>query len=443
MRDLARNLLRRRVVNTRGVFHFDSFMTPDPTKPSGLLPGEPFTLTRSHAALMVAALLALSGCASTPDAPHVRLTGDLLVDGNAQLAAAPPKDRVLWEYRVAATALRRDLWDEAKAKFDDALAMASANFGNVSAEAARSRRMFRNESDKPFIGEPYERIMAHFYRGIGYWRDGEPDNARALFRTAQLLDSDTQEKTYAGDWVLLDYLDGLASEKLGGDGSDALARARASAKQQNLSTLPNYDAKANVLIFVEYGQGPKKYSGGEYGEQLKFFTEKSRTVLAKLTVDGQAYTLPPYDDVNYQATTRGGRLMDHILGNKAVFKQRTDTIGDVALVGALGTAQYGRGKDADKAAIGLAAVGLISKLASAATTPNADTRTWDNLPQYLSLQALKLAPGDHQATLTFYDAAGGVVMNQSQQFVITVPLPSAGIAQGAGDVVVFRSEVPH
>ena len=378
-------------------------------------------------------------------APQVVLTGDPLIDGNAQLAVALPKDRVLWEYRVAATALRRELWDEAKAKLDDALAQASANYGNVNSEAARSRRMFRNESDKPFIGEPYERVMANFYRGIVYWRDGEPDNARAMFRSGQLLDSDAEDKTYAGDWVLLDYLDGYASVKLGGDGSDALARARANAKQQKLATLPDYDPKANVLLFVEYGQGPKKYAGGEYGEQLKFYTERSRATMAKLTVDGHTVNLPPYDDVSYQATTRGGRVMDHILGNKAVFKQRTDTIGDAALVGAIGTAQYGRGKDADTAALGLAAVGLISKLASAATTPNADTRTWDNLPQYLSFRALRLSPGTHEATLTFYDSTGAVLPNQTQQFTLTVPTPSASttIAAGPGDVVVFRSEVPH
>lgn len=389
----------------------------------------------------MALLLTLAGCASGPSAPQIALTGDALVDGNAQLAVALPKDRVLWEYRVAATALRRGSLDEARAKLDDALAQAAANFGNINSEAAKSRRMFRKESDKPFIGEPYERIMADFYRGILYWNDGEPDNARALFRTAQLLDSDTTDKTYAGDWVLLDYLDGYATAKLAGDGSDALNRARANAKQQHLGYLPDYDRNANVFVFVEYGVGPKKYAGGEYGEFLKFYTEKSKVTSAELRVDGQTVRLPPYDDLNYQATTRGGRVMDHVLGNKAVFKQTTDTIGDVALVGALGTAQYGRGRDADTAALGLAAVGLISKLASAATTPEADTRMWDSLPQYLSFGALRLAPGEHDATLTFLDSTGAVLGNRTQQFKIVVPEAATGIASRPSDVVVFKSEL--
>ncbi len=388
-------------------------------------------------------LFGLGGCATGPVAPQVALTGDALVDGNAQLAVARPKDRALWEYRVGATALRRGLWDEAKAKLDSAIAQASANYGNVNSEAARSRRLFRNESDKPFIGEPYERVMANFYRGIIYWRDGEPDNARALFRTAQLLDSDTENKTYAGDWVLLEYLDGLASAQLGADGSDALARARSNAVQQKLAELPDYDRRANVLLFVEYGQGPRKYAGGEYGQLLKFFTEKSRVSLAKLTVGGRTVALPPYEDIHYQAVTRGGRLMDHVLGNKAAFKENTDNFGNAALIGAVGTAQYGRGEDAGTAALGLAAVGLISKLASSATTPEADIRTWDNLPQYLSVRALNLSPGDHQATLTFYDASGAVLANRTQQFTISVPQPSTSIGPASGALVVFRSDVSH
>ena len=37
--------------------------------------------------------------------------------------------------------------------------------------------LFHPESSKVFIGEPYERAMAYYYRAILYWRDGQPDNA--------------------------------------------------------------------------------------------------------------------------------------------------------------------------------------------------------------------------------------------------------------------------
>jgi hypothetical protein len=390
--------------------------------------------------ILLLPVIIFAGCETAPSRPPVPITGDPVVDGNAQLAVAPVKDRALWEYRIAASALRRNQFDEAKTKLDDALAQAAANYGQVNSEAAKSRRMFRNESDKPFIGEPYERVMASYYRGILYWRDGEPDNARALFRSGQLLDSDTQDKTYAGDYVLLDYLDGLASAKLGGDGADALARSRSNAKQQGRAAPPDYNPKANVMLFAEYGHGPRKYTGGEYGELLKFYTEQSKIRSARLEIDGRRVALPPYDDINFQATTRGGRLMDHVLGNKAVFKQTTDTVGDVALIGAMAAANHGS-RDSEKAAIGLAAVGLISKFASAATTPHADIRTWESLPQYLSFAALQLGPGEHNATLEFLDANGQVVPRLTQNFVISVPAPDSSIGGRTSDVVVFCSEM--
>ncbi len=388
-------------------------------------------------------LVTLAGCYTAPR-PVVPYTGDPVVDGNANLAVAPEQDKALWEYRIAAAALRRGQTAEATAKLDDALARTAGALA-PGAQAAKSRKLFGREETKPFAGEPYERIMGNYYRGLIYWRDGEPDNARALFRSGQFIDSDTENKTYSGDWVLLDYLDGLATRKLAGDGSDALARARASAQAQSRPVPPDYDAKANVLVFAEYGPGPLKYASGEYGELLKFTVDKSPVAFARLTVDGRTLELPPYDDVSWQATTRGGRVMDHILGNKAVFKQRSETVGDVALVGALGTAAYGTGKDSQNLAIGLAAVGLVSKIMSAATQTQADVRSWNNLPRYLSFGALRLAPGEHAAVLTFHNPAGRVLANRTQNFVISVPAPDVTTADAdvLGDIVVIRSDLDN
>jgi len=408
--------------------------------------------------LCAALVLALAGCATAPVAPPIPFTGDPLVDGRAQLAAAAPRDRVLWHYRVGATALRRGADDEARRQFDDALTLSRGILAAAGdAEAAKARRMFRSEAEKPFVGEPYERVMAAFYRGLLYWREGEPDNARALFRDAEFIDSDTENRTYAGDWVLPDYLDGLASVKLGGDGADALARARANTKHP----LPDYDPDANVLVVVEFGRGPRKIAAGEHGERLKFATEPSRLTGATLTVAGRTVALPAYDDLHFQATTRGGRVMDHILGNKAVFKEGADTVGDVALGAAVVVASSGRKgpppktkeererrrereEDRAEAALALAAVGLFSKVASAATQTAADTRTWDNLPQYLSFAALRLPPGEHEAVLTFQDAQGATAASRTQTFTIHVPAADYTVnAEKPRDLVIFRSEVPN
>ena len=384
------------------------------------------------ALLMLAAFELLTGCMDGPaPRPSIAYTGDPIVDGNAELAAAPPKDRVLWDDRIAATALRLGNFDEAKAKLDDAI-VKGGGIINHTADAAKARSLSHPEDTKTFIGEPYERIMDYYYRAMIYWRDGEPDNARACYRTGQVLGSDVQTQQYKSDFVLLYYLEGLASERLGEDASDILARAQALTKRH----LPPYNKDANVLVFAEYGHGPIKYAGGEYGEQLRFYTEESPIRSARLTIDGHKVGLPPYDNLNYQATTRGGRVMDHILGNKAVFKGTTDTVGNVAFLGAAIAANQ-NSRQGNEAAVGLAAIGLISKLASAATTPRADIRAWDNLPQFLSFAALKLAPGEHSGQVEYLTRDGETDPEFTREVTITVP------ADPSANTIVFLSELPH
>lgn len=345
------------------------------------------------------------------------------------VALGPPKDRVLWAYRTASAALRKGDFDLAKRMLDDAiLTLGGTMGGDKSAKQARS--YFHGESKKTFIGEPYERSMAYIYRGMLYWMDGQPDNARACFRTAEIIDSDSENKTYAADWVLPDYLDGFATLKLGGDGSDALKRAQNSAK--NVS-LPPYNRQANTLFFLEFGPGPVKFAGGDYGEQLRFSTPSSSIKSAVVNVSHIQFPMAPRDDVAFQATTRGGRVMDHILGNKAVFKSTTGVVGDAALIGGLGTAMMSRDSTAQQVGLGLAFAGLLSKAISASTTPDADTRMWDTLPRNLSFASLQLPPGKHEATVEFKDANGTVL----QQFTkhITFEVPADG-----KDKVIFVSD---
>lgn len=376
--------------------------------------------------ILLAIAVALTGCETTHYVPGKPLTGDAYIDGQNAIQSGPPKDRVLWQYRTAAVAMHRGQFTEAKQLLDDAL----ARIGNVlgkDASARKARSYFSPEAKKTFIGEPYERVMAYYYRGILYWRDGEPDNARACFRSAALEDSGTVDKKYSSDYVLLDYLDGLASLKLGGDGADAFKRAETEAK---LSHPQAANPKANVLVFVEFGQGPTKYAVGEYAELLMFRVGASPARAAQVQVEQKNFQLQPYDDLYFQATTRGGRVMDHILANKAGFKRATDVVGDAGLVSGLVLATR---KDTQAAGLGVAAFGLLSKVASGITTPEADIRSWDNLPLYLSFAALELPPGEHTLTVDFLDAGNRLLAGQTKSITVNVPA-------GAGDKVIFVSD---
>jgi hypothetical protein len=365
--------------------------------------------------LMVGICLGLAGCATNRGSSSPpRITGDALLDGKSMVNSVPAKDRVLWQCRTAATAMRRGEFEEAKRLLDDAL----LTIGSLSVDdksARKARGYFSEESKKTFRGEPYERVMAYYYRGILYWMDGEPDNARACFRNAQIHDADAENKTYAADYVLLDYLDGLATAKLAGDGSDALKRATAVSRFGNP---PPYDRDANLLLFVEFGQGPTKYATGEYREQLRFLPGRSAVQSVVIKVENKTIALRPYDDMTYQATTRGGRVMDHILANQAVFKNATDAAGNIGLIGGLAVASH---RDTREIGLGIAAAGLVSKLVSAATTPAADTRAWDNLPNYLSFAAVSLPHGEHVATVEFLDQSGRPLAKLTKKITINVP----------------------
>lgn len=367
-------------------------------------------------AVLAAFCLSIAGCASTSK-HSVTLTGNILVDGPNAAQNGPPRDRVLWEYRTAAAAMRQGQYDLARQNLDGAIASIQGAFG-PDRSARQSRGFFRSESRKTFMGEPYERSMAYIYRGILYWMEGEPDNARACFRSAQFEDSDTQDKQYSGDWVLADYLDGLATAKLGGDGSDAYKRAQAAARGV---TLPPYNTNANLLLFFEFGPGPAKLATGQYGEELRIQARPSGVASVRFKIAGLDVPVAPSDDVAYQATTRGGRVMDHILGNKAVFKSSTSAAGDVALIGGLSTAAISRDSTAQTVGLGIAAAGLISKLVSSAARPAADTRTWDNLPHYLSFAALSVPPGKQTLTVEFLDGGGRPLANLTKMITVTVP----------------------
>lgn len=383
------------------------------------------SLRRTAAGAALGLALLTGGCATTNQSPRLSFTGDPMVDGQNAIANGPEKDRVLWQYRTGLAALRRGDFAEAERQFDAALARVG---GIISADksAKKSRGYFNEEAKKTFLGEPYERVMAYFYRGIIYWMNGEADNARACFRNGQFQDSDPENRDYANDWVLMDYLDGFVTAKLSGDGSDALKRANASFK---MGSLPPYSKAANTMVFLEFGQGPTKYATGEFREQLRIRPGQSAVQGAWVKVGNQAVKIAPYDDVSFQATTRGGRVMDHILANKAVFKSATDTFGNAAIISG---AVVGSQRGTQEIGLGLIAAGVISKIVASATTPAADTRSWDNLPNFVSFVALDLPPGPHTATIEFTDGAGNIMPGLTKTFSFNV---SAG-----SDAVLFASD---
>ena len=361
----------------------------------------------------MALLLILAACVTSNPYP-ITLTGDIMVDGPNAIQNGPPRDKVLWQYRTAAAAMRRGHYEEAARYLDDALDRVEGIF-SLDKDSKDARRLFDAEAKKTFLGEPYERVMAYYYRGLLYWMVGDLGNARACYKSAQIQDADTEENEYAADYALLDYLEGYINLRTGSTAQQEYERALENAR---MAKPPPFNPNANVFVFVDYGEGPRKIATGQYREKLQFVGGVSPVRSARVRVHNQTAPAPPYDDLYFQATTRGGRAMDHILANKAVFKSTTSAVGDAAIIS--GAVIAGQSRRNSEVGLGLIAAGLISKAISASTTPQADTRYWETLPLFISCAPFELPAGEHNATVEFLGEANNVLPNLTKSIVIKV-----------------------
>ena len=350
----------------------------------------------------------------TPDIqPAPEYSDDLVVEGKRLIAQAPRQDKNLWRLRVGLVALKQNQPNDAKALFEAAMP-AAGQILQADASTRMAQSLFSPENVKGFHGEPYERAMGWFYRGLIYWMDGEPANARACFRTAQLMDALAEKHEHRADWVMLDYLDGFITAKLGKDGSAALRRAR---EHAGAIALPDYNPAANTLLVLQTGFGPVKKSGGDVGEALVYDGGHSDVAQIRITVASRTVTAPIFDNLTVQASTRGSRAMDLVLARKATVKKVGDTIGDVGTVPGVVLVDYEDTRDAGLALLG---VGLVGKFIGNSVETRADTRTWNNLPQHLSFVALNLPVGEHPATVDFIDATGAALPDRQKSVLLTV-----------------------
>jgi hypothetical protein len=201
--------------------------------------------------------------------------------------------------------------------------------------------------------------------------EGDYENARASFRSAEYQDTISSAEDYAGDFGLMSQLAGWASHCAGDDAMAADFYQRAATQQPTGLAKP--PAGANTLLLVESGTSPIKQATGDYGEALQLRSGENPFVTAQL--NGQ--DLPMLADVGWQASTLGGRQIDAILNGKASFRKGTETVGSIGLQ----SASFAIGlDDAGSVAGALAVVGVAALLVSSATKPKADIRYWDNLP---------------------------------------------------------------
>lgn len=297
------------------------------------------------------------------------------------LYAGGEHNAVLNFAKLGLAAMEAGEYAEAEWAFDEALARIEAIYGrNAIAQAARSKWV--DEAIKDFKGEPYERAMAFYYRGLLYLREGDYENARATFRAGEFQDTLSEAERFRGDFALLDYLAGWSSQCMGDDDAADEAYALAASINPGLRRpAPGQD----TLVLADLGRGPVKIGRGRRDSLLAIVDspDSGRDEHARVRVAGA----PPVDLVEasnlyFQASTRGGRAFTAILDGKAGFKGAMSKASDVA---------FGLGQSGDPtAAVAGLVIGTLTGLVAGEVRPAADTRVWDSLPHRVSAAAVSV-----------------------------------------------------
>ncbi|MGP0630033.1 hypothetical protein ACTRW9_10005 [Nitrospina sp. 32_T5] len=300
---------------------------------------------------------------------------------------------------------------------------------NESAEKARS--VWYEEGKKDFKGEPYERAMAYYYRGLLFLKEGDYENARACFKSGQLQDALAENEKYQMDFALLIYLEGWASHLLG---DEQLAKTAFEEAQQIRPDLTPPAPGDDVLVLAESGMSPIKVAAGEGNAALTFkrgsgFREKS----ARLFVNGRTYSPRMTEDIFWQASTRGGRVVDAILKDKVVFKETHETMGkaltELGVQGMLLSAQHDSNEGLLISGI-VTAIGLVQQGVAASTQTRADDRYWESLPDsvHVFTYGKDASNPGRTVTVSFVDPGGNTVSNLAFEVEVHMTARGHGLA---------------
>ncbi|WP_223788924.1 hypothetical protein [Marinicella meishanensis] len=344
----------------------------------------------------------LVACSSAPKYAHERAVEASQLD--AFMQDKPPQYRpyfevylrqgarnsVLNEMRIGLLAMQNGDLDLAAWLFDRAINKIETIYAdNKTAKKARSK--FKKEALKDFKGEPYERAMVYFYRGLIYLHHDDYENARASMLGGLLHDSMAEEQTYEQDFASHFYLAGWASQCNNNPSQADDYFSQAEALNASLRRPVNGE---NLLVLATSGRGPAKFRKGKYNEMMAFDTSSIESAAGLrrpiLQLNGDNRHFATAENIHWQATTRGGRTIDVINQGKAVFKENTNQMGSALTdTGAalMNTGLSRNNRNLGNAGAVMALFGLVSKGVSRATKPTADIRYWDNLPAFVYLQA--------------------------------------------------------
>ncbi|GJL80059.1 MAG: hypothetical protein NPINA01_30480 [Nitrospinaceae bacterium] len=330
------------------------------------------------------------------------------------------RNLVLNHMRAGLAAMQLGEFHLAEESFDIALLNIESVYTNDE-NAAKARSLWYAEGRKDFKGEPYERAMAYYYRGLLYFRKGDFENARASFKGGLLQDAMAEQEIYQADFALLIFLEGWASMMLG-DWDMA-----EEAFQEVKTYRPDFvapDRNHNVLLIAETGTAPRKIGVGQGQSALRFtqgtgFSEES----VRFELGGSAFPGFPMENIFWQANTRGGRQVDHILAGKVRFQETNQAMGQTLTQLSLGTLVMAPRFGDDAGAVAIVAgiigiVGLGQQAVAQRTQTQADIRVWDNLPDRVHVFTLNSKEKNQPLKVSFFKPNGRKVESLEKEGTI-------------------------
>jgi tetratricopeptide (TPR) repeat protein len=367
-------------------------------------------------------LLWLSGCATTQYEPVIVSPGEMtayLQDKPSQLHShytrvlrEGRRNLVLNHMRAGLAAMESGAFELAEESFDTALLHIESVYTDDE-NARKARSLWYAEGRKDFKGEPYERAMAYYYRGLLYFRKGDFENARASFKGGLLQDAIAEEGTYQADFALLIFLEGWASQMLG-DWDMAKEAFEEVKKYRPDFVAPERDH--NVLLIAETGNAPRKIGVGPGQSALQFSPGGGREENVRFELGGSAFPGFPMENIYWQASTRGGRQVDSILAGKVRFQETNQVMGqtltDLSLSTLAMSSRYG--DDAGAVAIVAGIIGLVGlgqQAVASKTQTAADIRAWDNLPDRVHVSTLNSGEMNRNLKVSFIKPNGRKIEN--------------------------------
>jgi len=329
----------------------------------------------------------------------------ILNDGKAGVAE---EDEALWACELGVAAMLVGRESEAWNAFH----LASRTMGTLESSSRETRRaILGEEATKRWKGDPHERAMSAYYKGILYWRRGDLDNASACFKSGLLADGYSEVGEHQVDFAALSFLLGWVSFERGqAEQARFSFREAAQHAPQNLLFDDPAPGDHNVLAVVELGAGPRKFRTGAYGSVAKYERQEPQVAALEIRVDGVSQGVSAQaTDMHHQAMTRGKKTLDGIRKGKAIFKASAATAGVVMM-----------NRGARKNDSGLMIAGAGALLAAALTNPAADVRYWTLLPAEIHFVPLQLAPGVHEVEIIALDESHRPIAGRKRRFQVAV-----------------------